>query len=162
MKTFAHPAQAGHTPSFFLQRGQVRRNFEVPARAAALEAALQRMGLAPETPTPIPPRAMESVHRRDYLEFLARAAADWAALPDKGAEVVANIHPTPEMIAHGARTGPDIVARAGWYMADAACPIGPGSWEAIQGAAACALAAAAEAAKGGTAYALCRPPGHHA
>ena len=37
-----------------------------------------------------------------------------------------------------------------------------GSWAAIQGAAACALAAAAEAAKGGTAYALCRPPGHHA
>jgi len=162
MKTFAHPAQAGHTPSFFLQRGEVRRNFEVPARAAALEAALRRMGLAPETPAPVLPRALERVHRRDYLDFLATAAEDWAALPEKGAEVVANIHPTPEMLAQGGRAGPGIIARAGWYMADAACPIGPGTWPAILGAAACALAAAAEAARGGTAYALCRPPGHHA
>lgn len=162
MKTFAHESQAGHTPSFFLQRGRVQRNFEVPARAAALEAALLRMGLAPAAPPPLAPRALESVHRADYLDFLAAAATDWAALPDPGPEVVANIHPVPEMVAQGARTGASIIARAGWYTADTACPIGAGSWHAIQGAAACALAAAGEAAKGRTAYALCRPPGHHA
>jgi acetoin utilization deacetylase AcuC-like enzyme len=162
MKTFAHPAQAGHDPSFFLQRGKVRRNFEVPARAAALEGALRRMGLAPVPPPPLPPRALEAVHRADYLDFLAGAAAEWARLPDAGPEVVANIHPAPEMVAQGGRVGPGIIARAGWYTADAACPIGPGTWDAVQGAAACALAAAAEAAAGRTAYALCRPPGHHA
>lgn len=162
MKTFAHAAQAGHTPSFFLQRGQVRRNFEVPARAAALEAALRRMGLAPVAPPPLAPRALEAVHRADYLDFLATAAAEWADLPDPGPEVVANIHPAPEMIAQGGRASASIVGRAGWYTADTACPIGPGTWEAVQGAAACALAAAAEAAQGRTAYALCRPPGHHA
>ncbi len=162
MKTFAHPDQAGHTPTFFLQRGQVRRNFEVPARAAALEAALHRMGLAPSAPPPLPPRALEAVHRADYLDFLATAAEAWAKLPEPGPEVVANIHPVPEMVAQGGRSGANIIARAGWYTADTACPIGPGSWAAIQGAAACALAAAAEAAKGGSAYALCRPPGHHA
>jgi acetoin utilization deacetylase AcuC-like enzyme len=162
MKTFAHPDQAGHTPSFFLQRGLVRRNFEVPERAAALEAALHRMGLAPATPPPLAARALESVHRADYLDFLATAVTDWAKLPDPGPEVVANIHPVPEMVAQGGRTGASIVARTGWYTADTACPIGAGSWEAIQGAAACALAAAAEATQGRTAYALCRPPGHHA
>jgi acetoin utilization deacetylase AcuC-like enzyme len=162
MKTFAHAAQAGHTPSFFLQRGQVRRNFEIPARAAALEAALHRLGLPPETPPPLAPRALESVHRADYLDYLATAAAEWAKLPDPGPEVVANIHPVPEMVAQGGRTGASIIARTGWYTADTACPIGPGTWDASQGAAACALAAAAEAAKGRTAYALCRPPGHHA
>lgn len=162
MKTFAHPDQAGHTPEFFLQRGRVRRNFEVPARAAALEAALRRLGLAPVAPPPLPAGALASVHRADYLDFLATAAAEWAKLPDPGPEVVANIHPVPEMVAQGGRTGANIIARTGWYTADTACPIGPGSWAAIQAAAACALAAAAEAAKGGTAYALCRPPGHHA
>ena len=162
MKTFAHPAQAGHTPSFFLQRGRVRQNFEIPARAAALDAALHRMGLAPAAPPPLAPGALESVHRPDYLDFLATATEAWAKLPDPGPEVVANIHPAPEMLAQGAHPGANIIARTGWYTADTACPIGPGSWEAIQGAAACALAAAAEAAKGGTAYALCRPPGHHA
>ncbi|NMJ43972.1 histone deacetylase family protein [Roseomonas sp. JC162] len=162
MKTFAHPDQAGHTPTFFLQRGQVRRNFEIPARAEALEAALHRMGLAPSAPPPLAPGALEAVHRADYLDFLATAATDWAKLPEPGPEVVANIHPVPEMVAQGGRTGANIIARTGWYTADTACPIGPGSWAAIQGAAACALAAAAEAAQGRTAYALCRPPGHHA
>jgi len=162
MKTFAHPDQAGHTPTFFLQRGQVRRNYEVPARAAALESALQRMGLAPATPPPLAERAMQAVHTADYLDFLAAAATDWAKLPEPGPEVVANIHPVPEMVAQGGRTGANIIARTGWYTADTACPIGPGSWAAIQGAAACALAAAAETAQGRTAYALCRPPGHHA
>jgi len=162
MKTFAHPDQAGHTPTFFLQRGQVRRNYEVPARAAALEAGLQRIGLAPDAPPALADGAMLSVHRADYLDFLASAAADWARLPDPGPEVVANIHPVPEMVAQGGRSGANIIARTGWYTADTACPIGPGSWAAIQGAAACALAAAAEAAAGHTAYALCRPPGHHA
>ena len=76
--------------------------------------------------------------------FLTTAATDWAKLPEPGAEVVANIHPVPEMVAQGGRTGANIIARAGWYTADTACPIGPGSWAAIQGAAACALAAAAD------------------
>lgn len=162
MKTFAHAAQAGHTPSFFLQRGRVRRNFEIPERAAALEAALHRMGLAPAAPPPLAAGALRAVHTADYLDFLATAAEDWARLPDPGPEVVANIHPVPEMVAQGGRNSANILSRTGWYTADTGCPIGPGSWEAIQGAAACALAAAAEAAKGGTAYALCRPPGHHA
>lgn len=133
MKTFAHPDQAGHTPSFFLQRGRVRRNFEIPERAAALEAALHRMGLAPATPGPLAPGALEAVHRADYLDFLATAAADWAKLPEPGPEVVANIHPAPEMVAQGGRNSANILSRAGWYTADAGCPIGPGSWDAIQG-----------------------------
>lgn len=162
MKTFAHPDQASHAPAFFLQRGQVRRHFEVPARAAALEAALHRMGLAPAVPADLPPGALESVHDAGYLAFLASAARDWAALPDAAPEAVPNIHPTPEMLAQGGFPGAAIIGRTGWYTADTACPIGAGTWDAVQGAAACALAAAAEAAKGGTAYALCRPPGHHA
>ena len=66
------------------------------------------------------------------------------------------------MLANGARPGPHVVGHAGWYTADAACPIGPGTWEASLSAAGCALAAAEAAAAGKTAYALCRPPGHHA
>lgn len=162
MKTFAHPDQAGHAPAFFLQRGQVRPHFEVVARATALEAGLRRLGLPPDVPPPLPPRALEAVHTPDYIDFLATAAEAWSKLPNPGPEVVANMHPTPEMLQQGARPAASVIARAGWHMADTACPIGPGTWAAIQGAAACALAAAAEAAKGGTAYALCRPPGHHA
>ena len=162
MKTFAHPSSAGHGPRFSIQRGNVRPNFEVPARAPALEAALHRLGLPPGTAAPASREAMGMVHAPDYLEFLANAVAEWEQLPDTAAEVVANIHPVPDMVANAAMVGPHIIAKVGWYTMDLACPIGTGTWEAVQGAAGCALAAAAEAAQGRSAYALCRPPGHHA
>ncbi|GGG29370.1 acetylpolyamine amidohydrolase [Caldovatus sediminis] len=162
MRTFAHPDQMRHTPRFFLVRGAVRPNYEVPERAGALLSALHRLGLGPAEPAPAPRAALETVHAPDYLDFLAGAAAAWDALPDRGPEVVANVHPTPEVLAQGGRPPESVVGRAGWYMADAACPIGPGTWEAARAAAGCALAAAAEAAEGRSAYALCRPPGHHA
>jgi acetoin utilization deacetylase AcuC-like enzyme len=162
MKAFAHPAQARHAPRFFLMRGQVRPNVETPARAAALEAGLATLGIVPEVPPEAPHTALLWAHEPRYLDFLRDAAEAWAALPDAGEEVVANVHPTPEMIAQGARLPAGLVGRAGWFTADAACPIGPGTWDAARGAAACALAAGEEAAAGRTAYALCRPPGHHA
>jgi acetoin utilization deacetylase AcuC-like enzyme len=162
MKAFAHPAQAAHAPRFFLMRGRLRPNFEVPARAAALEAGLASLGILPAVPPEAPRHALLWAHEPRYLDFLRDAAAAWAALPDAGEEVVGNVHPTPEMIAQGGRLPAGLVGQVGWFTADTACPIGPGTWDAALGAAACALAAAGEAASGRTAYALCRPPGHHA
>lgn len=163
MRAFFHPDQARHAPRFFLLRGEVHANFEVPDRAAALLDGLARLGIAPETAAPATQAQAEAVHRPDYLDFLSGAADAWAALPEpRGPEAVANVHPAPEMLANGARPGEGIVGQVGWYTADAACPIGPGTWEACLAAAGVALAAAGEAAAGRTAYALCRPPGHHA
>jgi acetoin utilization deacetylase AcuC-like enzyme len=162
MKTFHDPGHARHAPAFFLMRGQVRPNYEVPARADALLAALTALGLPPVLPAPTPMAAIAAVHDDGYLGFLEAAHGLWATLPAAGAEAVANIHPTPEMLAQGGRAGAGLISRIGWYTADTACPIGPGTWAASLGAAASALAAAGEAAAGRHAYALCRPPGHHA
>jgi len=166
MRAFAHPDQSLHNPSFFLMRGELRPTFEVAARAAALQAGLERLGIVPEVPTPATAAALGSVHTADYLAFLAGAAEAWEALPQHGPEAVANIHPAPEMLAQGGRVPQNIIGQLGWYTADTACPIGPGTWQAALAAAGCALAAAEAAAAGGAAggaaYALCRPPGHHA
>jgi acetoin utilization deacetylase AcuC-like enzyme len=162
MKAFAHPAEARHDPRFFLMRGRLRPNFEIPARAAALAEGLAWLGISPALPPPALRAALEAVHAPAYLDFLRDAPAAWAALPDPGPEVVGNVHPTPEMLAQGASCPAGLVGQVGWFTADTACPIGPGTWDAALGAAACALAAAGEAASGRTAYALCRPPGHHA
>jgi acetoin utilization deacetylase AcuC-like enzyme len=162
MKAFAHPAEAGHDPRFFLMRGRLRPNFEVPARAAALAAGLARLSLVPETPPEAPRAALTAVHDPAYLDFLRDAPGAWSALPEPGPEIVANVHPTPEMLAQGARQPEGLVGATGWFTADTACPIGPGTYDAALSAAACALAAAKEAAAGRSAYALCRPPGHHA
>jgi acetoin utilization deacetylase AcuC-like enzyme len=161
MRSFHHPDHALHAPQFFLIRGEVRPNYEIPARAAALLEGLHALGLRPEATTAADPTALTSVHAPDYLVFLAEAAAEWAKLPQKGPELVANTHPPPEALAQGGRRPDSIIGQVGWYTADLACPIGPGTWTASLGAAGCALAAAAEVASGGTAYALCRPPGHH-
>jgi acetoin utilization deacetylase AcuC-like enzyme len=162
MRAFHDPGDSIHAPRFFLMRGRLRDNYEVPARAASLRAGLASLNLAPEHPPAATAQQMARLHAPDYLDFLASAARDWAAMPDAGAEVVANIHPTPEMLAQGRGGAPSIVARTGLYTADTACPIGEGTWAATAGAAGCALAAATVAAAGGAAYALCRPPGHHA
>jgi acetoin utilization deacetylase AcuC-like enzyme len=162
LKAFWDPAQLTHAPRFFLQRGQVRQNFEIPARAESLLAGCTSMGLEITLPPPADRAAMEAVHPAEYLDWLSAAATEWAAMPDAGPEVVANMHPSPEMLATGARPPDSVIGRAGWFSADAACPIGPGSWGAILAAAACALAAADEAAQNRDCYALCRPPGHHA
>jgi acetoin utilization deacetylase AcuC-like enzyme len=162
MKAFHHPDEARHSPQFFLTRGTIRPNFEIPARAASLRAGLDALGLTPATTRPASRGELRKIHTADYLDFLEQAAAQWAELPEAGPEIVANIHPTPEMLAQMQRAPGHVISRAGLHMADTACPIGPGTWEAAIGAAGCALAAADVAAEGGAAYALCRPPGHHA
>ena len=59
-----------------------------------------------------------------------------------------------------------MIARAGYYLGDLSCPLGPDSWRAILRSAHSAVAAAQHVCEPqhrcGPAYALCRPSGHHA
>ena len=162
MKAFWNPVQATHAPHFFLQRGQLRANYEVPARAEALLEACRAMGLDIEMPPDAPRGALTAIHPAFYLDFLRDGPAAWAALQGASAEMVPNIHPSPEMLANGARSSASIIGQTGWFTADTSCPIGPATWTAAAAAAAGAIAAADEAAAGRNAYALARPPGHHA
>ncbi|MCC6469207.1 MAG: histone deacetylase family protein [Alphaproteobacteria bacterium] len=159
MKLVYSDKHALHDPSFFLVRGQRRPSAEQPQRAAVLlEAAteaghevMEAMGLGPG------PRA--AVHTPEYLHFLETAYEAWKALPDSAEEIIPNVHPQ-----RGPATYPRaVVGRAGWHMADTACPIGPHTFEAACAAADTAASAAALVMAGANAvYALCRPPGHHA
>ncbi len=61
------------------------------------------------------------------------------------------------------RTPSAVHAEAGSHCYDTCTLVGPGTWPAARAAVDCALAAARLVAEGEpTAYALCRPPGHHA
>jgi acetoin utilization deacetylase AcuC-like enzyme len=163
MRVFHHPDQLLHDPQFFLMRGRVKPCFEVPARAAALLAGAEALGMAVITPEAAPPSLLPAVHTEEYLAFLKGGWHAWSQQHEAGPEMVPNIHPTPEMLAQGARVGAGIVSQAGWFMADTGCAIGETTWISAIAAAACADAAAAEVAGGArAAYALCRPPGHHA
>jgi acetoin utilization deacetylase AcuC-like enzyme len=124
-----------------------------------LKAAALRAGLGP-VPAAAHGRApVLAVHTLDYLLFLEEAQRAWRALSDAGPEVVANVHPQR----HAATYPRSIVGRAGWHMADAACPIGPRTCEAAMASADVVVTAAGLVLAGERqAYALCRPPGHHA
>jgi acetoin utilization deacetylase AcuC-like enzyme len=56
-----------------------------------------------------------------------------------------------------------ILAKAARYLADGSCPVGANTWRSAYWSAQSALAAAMDVNDGlDAAYALCRPPGHHA
>lgn len=163
MKAFWDPVQQTHAPTFFLQRGLVLPYLETPARAESLLEGCRALGLEVSAPSPAAAgEAIGAVHPTDYLQFLRDAWAMWDALPQHGPELVVTVRPSPEMFANGARRPEAIVGQLGWYAADTSCPMTAYTWGAAQAAAACAIAAADEAAEGRSAYALCRPPGHHA
>lgn len=158
MQAFYADETARHAPSFFLLRGRLAANEERVTRAEHLLEGVARAGLATEPPPSGGRAAAAAVHSARYLDFLDRAYDAWRALPDAGEEVVANVQPRAPEASYPA----SIVGRAGWHMGDTACPIGRGTAEAAFRAADCAIAAALVAAGGESAYALCRPPGHHA
>jgi acetoin utilization deacetylase AcuC-like enzyme len=112
--------------------------------------------------------ALRDVHEQELLEFLSTAAERWAKGPYRelvGQErVVPYLFPTPAMTAGlPARTAVAIHADAGRFVYDTMTLVGPGTWEAARAAVDCAINAASLVSDGAQlAYALCRPPGHHA
>lgn len=159
MKVFFHEAQRQHDPQHFLVAGTLRPSPEQPARIEALLAAVRALGLEVRAPMDRGMAPIAAVHSTDYLAFLRTIHERWSALPGAGPEVVPNIHPEGRSLVY-----PDHPAGlAGYHQADTACPIGPHTWHSAYWSAQTAIAAA-DAVLGGaaSAYALCRPPGHHA
>ena len=159
MKAVYSPAHTAHDPKFFLVRGVPTASTEQPERAERLLTGLTKCGLSVVEPDDFGSAPRESIHTPEYLAFLETAHAEWSALPGASAEIIPNIHPLRLRDVY-----PDhIVGRAGWHMADTACPIGAHTFDAACASANSALTAAQLILDGdGAAYALCRPPGHHA
>ena len=159
MKIVYSDRHAAHDPQTFFVRGVKQRSTEQPERATRLLAAATGAGHEVMAPRSYGTAPAATIHTPDYLDFLQTIARDWAELPNASAEVVPNVHP-----ARYPATYPKALAgRAGWHQADLACPIGPGTWDAAIAATELATTAADMVLEGArVAYALCRPPGHHA
>lgn len=158
MKAFFHPSQNKHVPQSYLTRGQMRAPQELPERTPHMLKGLENLGVAVQQPADHGMAVINQVHDLGYLRFLESAHRRWKDQPeDWGDEVMSNIFvrsPNP-------RQG--LLAESAFYQADGSCPIGPHTWEAAYWSAQGALAGAEELLAGEQrAYALCRPPGHHA
>jgi len=157
MKAFFHPAQDLHLPKTYFTRGQMRQPQEVPERTERLLAGLRELGIPVLPPADQGAAPISRVHDLGYLRFLQTAHRRWTAMDDWGDEVMSNIFVRSPNALRG------ILAEAARYLADGSCPVGEHTWEAAYWSAQTALAAADAVIAGDrTAYAVCRPPGHHA
>ncbi|OEY65789.1 histone deacetylase family protein [Marinobacter sp. X15-166B] len=158
MKAFFHPQQEQHTPQSYFTRGQMRQPQEVPERTDSILDGLRAMDIAVLQPADQGAQPIAQVHDLGYLRFLESAHRRWAAMPDDwGEEVMSNIFVRSPNPLRG------ILAEAAHYLADGSCPVGPDTWTAAYWSAQTAIAAADALMAGDrTAYAVCRPPGHHA
>lgn len=140
---------------------------EVAERVDRILDALAGEGHAILDAAPHDDAALEAVHDAAFLRHLAGVHAEWMAsgIP----ELVDQDRVVPYMFATEAMLGglpwhlpPAVHARAGTYGYDTMTLIGPGTWEAARAAVDCALTAVDLVVAGDrSAYALCRPPGHH-
>jgi acetoin utilization deacetylase AcuC-like enzyme len=143
-----------------LDRGRLVPSWESPDRADLVLAALVAAGFDDRVePPPATEEELVAVHDPDYLRFLATAHDRWVADGREGHAVGFGWVPRRS----APRRPDDLDGELGWYAFAADCSITAGTWDAVRASAGLALAAAEHlAAGGGSAFALCRPPGHHA
>ena len=154
MRTFFDCRQLAHAPTQELHNGAFVPYAEHPGRAEAILAAIGTH--EPVVDHGEPP--LLAVHSQDYLSFLWSAYQDWRAAGRPG-DAAGYVWP---VVGRRRLRLERIDARLGLYSFDASSPIAEGTWEAAYWSAQTALTGL-DAVLGGerSAFAFCRPPGHH-
>ena len=134
------------------ERGYV----EAPVRIEALLRELRKLPLFDDIPARrFPDSHILAVHDREFVEYLRRVCG---ALGEN--EVV---YPYVFPIRNETRPPRDLAIRAGYYCIDTFTPLSRNAWIAARHAVDCALTASQKLLEAyPLAYALVRPPGHHA
>lgn len=161
MQVFYSEDHRLHFPQAELSEGQFVTPFERPSRVEYILRRLRERGFcditAPGAPDMAPIRAL---HDAGYLTFLETAYAEWKEAGNAG-EVIAANYPARRM--NAARPPRHIDGKVGFYALASETAITAGTWAAALSSAASAQAATRAVQAGARgAFALCRPPGHHA
>lgn len=160
MKIIATPADELHQPPHEFLDGKLVPMFETAERAQIIRRALAAHGFGtPIAPESFDDTALHAVHAAEYLAYLPHAYERWIAAGGTAAAVL----PSTLAVRWMRRRNDDGLAAPGYFTFDLSAPIGPGTWQAARAAADVALTGAQLLTQGEhAAYALCRPPGHHA
>ena len=155
MRYFWDDRQRAHAPAGEFFNGAIHPPAEHPGRVDAILAAIGPT----EAPRDCGIEPLLRVHSADYLDFLQSAYSEWRAA---GREGDAFPYTFPVVGRRPLKLG-RIDALLGQYSFDTSTPIVEQTWDAAYWSAQTALAATDAVLSGErTAFALCRPPGHHA
>ncbi len=159
MKAIFDDRQRKHQPRHFMANGTILRNPEQVERIDRLLAGATVAGCSVHAPDDAGPGPIAALHSPEYLAFLQNIYPRWQRIEGAGEEVIPNIHPADRSDSYPKSA----IGQAGYHQADTACPIAAGTWEAAYWSAQSAITGADMLLKGArSAYALSRPPGHHA
>ena len=163
MKTVFTPDHILHSPAQELADGRFIDYFEKPSRAEIVLKYVTEAALGPViAPTAHDDSAIKKVHDAGYLAFLEGA---WGQAQAEGypAEQTFLTASVSNLYNVGVRAPELLAGKLGYYLGDGCVPITATTWKAVRASADVALTAA-DLVRGGerSAFALCRPPGHHA
>lgn len=137
---------------------RVRGYVEAPARIAVIERELHKLGeVIHKLPKKrFPNKHVLAVHDADFYNYLEKTCA---TLPEKK-----SVYPYVFPVRNQTRPPIDLPTRAGYFCIDTFTPLNRNVWPAARGAVDCALTCAKTLCEDDRhlAYALVRPPGHHA
>jgi acetoin utilization deacetylase AcuC-like enzyme len=154
MRSFFSPRQFAHAPAVELHNGAFAPFAEHPGR---LRSMLDAIG-ATEEPADQGEAPLLRVHPQAYLDFLKSAHREWREAGRPG-DAAGYAWP---VVRRRPLALDRIDAKLGHFSYDASTPISDGTWESAYWSAQTALGALDAVLQGErTAFALCRPPGHH-
>jgi acetoin utilization deacetylase AcuC-like enzyme len=164
MITYYNDRHALHHGKLEMFRGALVPCVEIPARLDQVLRELRARHLGPlQTPPDFPDSAITRIHSPRYVDFLAGAWNEWVALDPANAQRDALPSCWPTRTFRADVLPASFAARMGLFSFDAGSPLTSGTWTAARAGACCALAASRALAGGErAAFALTRPPGHHA
>ncbi|WP_404363298.1 histone deacetylase family protein [Marinobacter sp.] len=160
MKTVFSPLHHRHTVKTELDGGILIAPHEKPSRAETILARVRHQGLGEVVaPDEFGLDPVLRIHTVEYVDFLRNCWHDWTAAGKPG-EAIPAVWPGRGM---RNRLPKDIDGRMGYFSFGAETSITEGTWDAACASANVALTAQKLVADGErAAFALCRPPGHHA
>jgi len=144
-----------------LKDGAISESFEKPQRAETVLARVKSTGLGDVIrPKSYDRKSYIGAHSERYVEFLASAWDEWTAT-GRSCQALPLVWPVRGL--PSADVPQYIDGKLGFFSMDAGSPINEGTWRAVCSSANTALTGMDTLGeRAHAAFALCRPPGHHA
>ncbi|CAN5646675.1 acetylpolyamine amidohydrolase AphA [soil metagenome] len=184
MKTVYSLLHHEHAPEREFFRGNLVECFEKPDRALKILQEIRKRSLGEIVTLPAPTvesgnnnreeffdsttviepdadllRLIKLVHKEAYISFVRTIFQEWRQVVPTQSYALPH---TFNRLAKDRAEPASPYAKLGYYSFDTGTPITAGTWNAAIGSAWCAFKGQEIVRKEGMAFALCRPPGHHA